>query len=70
MDKPQCEQALIRSFAGICKINYALRTSPTKFISNSINKFDNSLRKSLEEICQVSMKTRGFRLFFQFVKVV
>ena len=48
MDNPQCELALIRSCAGICKINYALRTSPTKSIYNSINKYDNSLRKSLE----------------------
>ena len=44
--------ALIRSCAGICKINYAL---PTKSIYTSINKYDNSLRKSLEEICQYSL---------------
>ena len=36
MDNPQCELALNRSCAGICKINYALRTSPTKSIYNSI----------------------------------
>ena len=55
MDNPQCELALIRSCAGICEISYALRTSPTKFISNFINKYDNSLRKSLEEIFQSSL---------------
>ena len=55
MDNPQCELALIRSCAVICKINYALRTSPTKSIYNSINKYDNYLRKSLEEICQSSL---------------
>ena len=31
IDNPQCELALTRSCAGICKINYAFRTSPTKF---------------------------------------
>ena len=55
MDNPQCELALIRSCAAICKINYALRISPTKFIFNSINKYDNSLRKSIEEICQSNL---------------
>ena len=55
MDNPHCELALIRSCAGICKMNYSLRTSLAKFISNSINKYDNSLRKSLEEICQSSL---------------
>ena len=55
MDNQQCELALIRSCLGICKINYAIRTSPTKFISNYINKYDNSLSKSLEEICQSSL---------------
>ena len=54
MDNPQCELALIHSCAGICKINNTLRTSPTKFISNSINKYD-SLRKWLEEIFQSSL---------------
>ena len=71
MDNPQCELTLIRSCAGICKINYALRTSPTKSIYNFINKYDNSLRKSLEEISNLTwMKTRGVRLLFQSVMVV
>ena len=55
MDNPQYTLALIRSCAGIYQIKYALRTSTTKFISNSIDKFNNSLRKSLEEICQSSL---------------
>ena len=55
MDNRQCELALIRSCTGICKITYALRTSPTKSIYNSVNKYYNSLRKSLEEICQSSL---------------
>ena len=38
MDNPQFELSLIRSCTCICKINYALRTSPTKFISKSIHK--------------------------------
>ena len=48
IDNSQCELSLIRSCAGICKINYVLRTSPTKIISNYINTYDNSLRKSRE----------------------
>ena len=71
MDKPQFELALTRSCAGICKINYALRTSLVKSISNSINKYDNSLRKSLEKFANPAwMKTRDVRLLFLSEKVV
>ena len=50
MDDPKYELAHIITCAGDCKIKYSLRTSPTKFIRNSIifnnklNKFNNFLR--------------------------
>ena len=65
-----CELALIRWCAGICKIKSDLRTSPTKFISNSINKYNNSIRKSLAFVNLARMKIRGVRILFQSVKVV
>ena len=48
MYNPYCELAIICLCAIICKINNVIRMHPTKFVS--INKFDNSSRKS--QICQ------------------
>ena len=37
MYNQQCELGIIRSCAGICKINHALRTSPTNFMKVGTN---------------------------------
>ena len=55
MDDPQCELLLLRSCAGVCKVTHALRTSPPNAIGDSISTFDESLRRSLEKICQASI---------------
>ena len=43
MDHQQCELAIIRSYACIYKINYAIITYLTEFISTSITTFNNYL---------------------------
>ena len=52
LDDPQSELTLLRSCAGVCKITHALRTSPPSAIIDAASSFDDSLRNSLEKLCQ------------------
>ena len=61
MDDPQCELALLRTCAGVCKVTHALRTSPPDAISASTTSFDDSVRNCLEKVCQASIDDTSWK---------
>lgn len=52
LDDPQVELHLLRSCAGVCKINHILRTVPQRAMETSLTQFDTSLRASLGKIAR------------------